>query len=143
MSLIASILVALLTGGVALVAAGLVALGCVEWYHISGFEGKSGYFMVAMALLGGIAGCVLGFAVSRAIGAGSGLAFLKDLGISCGIVLIVAGIAAGIAWILADVPPKLAGQYLELEVEIKLPLGETNSPAALSGKPEFTLGSVV
>jgi len=141
--MIASICVALLTGGLGLILAGLVALGCIDWYHISGFEGKSGYFMVAMALLGGIAGCVLGFAISRAIGAASWLEFLKGLGISWGVVVLVTGTAAGIAWLLADIPPKIDGQYLELEVEIKLPTGQTNLPAATEGKPSFTLGSVV
>ena len=31
--------------------AGLVAALCVEWYHISSFEGGSGYFVVFLALL--------------------------------------------------------------------------------------------
>ena len=143
MSWIASILVALLTGGLSLCLAGLVAVGCIEWYHISGFEGKSGYFMVAIALLGGIAGCALGFAISRAFGPASWVTFLKGLGISWGVVVLISGSAAGIAWLLADIWPKIDGQYLELEVEIKLPAGETNQPTQLPGKPSFTLGSVV
>src|SRR5690242_14992078 len=143
MSWIASVFVALLTGGLGLFLAALVAAGCVSWYHISGFEGKSGYFVVAIALLGGIAGGILGLAISRAIGAGSGLAFFKGLGLSFGVVTAAAGIAAAIAWSLADIPPKLGGQYLELQVEIKLPAGQTNPPTSLEGKPSFTLGSVV
>jgi hypothetical protein len=143
MNWIVSIFVGLLTGGLSLFIAGLVAVGCIEWYHISGFEGKSGYFMVAIALLGGIAGCVLGFAISRAIGAGSWLDFFKGLGISWGVVVLVSGTAAGIACLLADISPKIDGQYLELDVEIKLPVGETNQPTQLEGKPSFTLGSVV
>ena len=46
------LLVALLTGGVGLLLGGVVMAACVRWFRVSSFEGKSGYAIVAMALLG-------------------------------------------------------------------------------------------
>ena len=126
MSWLSTICIAVLTGVLGLFAAGFIGAGCVSWYRISGFEGKSGYFMAAIALLGGILGTIIGFATSRLLAAGAAPGFLKGLGLSWGIVLLVGGVAALVSWMLADIPPKLNGQTLELEVEIRLPAGETN-----------------
>jgi hypothetical protein len=143
MSWITSVFIALLTGGLGLFVAGCVAAACVNWYHISGFEGGSGYFMVAIALMGGIAGVFIGLMASWLVGAASAPGFFKGLGLSWGIVLSIAGAATLIAFLLADIPPRIKGRYLDLEVEIKLPVGETNSPANVTGNSSLTLGSVV
>src|SRR5262249_31552608 len=120
-----------------------VAGACVSWYRISGFEGGSGYFMGASAILGGIAGLFIGLITSRVVAAGLAPGFLEGLGLSWGIVFGIAGVATLIAFLLADIPPKIGGRYLNLEVEIKLPVGETNSPASVTGESCLTLGSVV
>ncbi len=138
-----SIFIALLTGALGLVCAGLVAGACVSWYHISGFEGGSGYFMVLIALMGGVAGLILGLVTTRVVAAGADPGFFKALGLSWGITLGIAGIAALISWQLADIPPKIDGQYLDLAIEIRLPVGETNSPAAATGDSHLRLGSLV
>src|SRR5262249_22899118 len=133
MSLIASMFVALLSGTFGLFAGGVLGVACVGWYHISGFEGKSGYFMGCIALLGAVAGAIIGFATARLMATGGAGAFFKGLGLSWGIVVVVAGLVALTCFLLADVPPRIGGQALELEVEIRLPAWETNSPVTVIG----------
>src|SRR5262249_13408917 len=138
-----STLVGLLTGALGLFVAGFVAAGCVQWYRISGFEGKSGYFMGAIALMGGVMGLVIGLVVSRVVAASVTPGFMKAFGLSWAVVLLLGGVAAMISWLLADIPPRIDGRDLTLEVEIKLPAGESNRPVDPDGKASLMLGSVV
>jgi hypothetical protein len=142
MSWFSSIVIALLTGVLGLVCAALVAATSASWYHVSSFEGKAGYFVVAIAFLGGVAGLILGLVTARVVAAGADPGFLKALGLAGGIALGLAGVGAGISWGLADIPPKIGGQYLDLAVEIRLPAGETNSPASVTGDSHLRLGSL-
>ncbi|HTE05404.1 MAG TPA: hypothetical protein VK824_04340, partial [Planctomycetota bacterium] len=138
-----SAFVALLSGALGLVTGGVVMNACVRWYRISGFEGKSGYAVAAVALLGGVAGAVIGLVTARTL-AGEGLSgFGKGVGASWAIVLAIAALATGIAWALADIPPTIDGRELLLEVEIKLPADVTMSPAKGEGESYLMLGSVV
>ena len=143
MNWLSSIVIALLTGALGLVCAAIVASAGARWYHVSTFEGAAGYFVAAIALLGGVAGLILGTAAARIVAAGAAPAFLKGLGLSCGLTLAIAGLAAAVAWRLADIAPRLDGQLLDLEVELRLPAGETRSPAAMVGNAHLSLGSVV
>jgi hypothetical protein len=54
MSWLASIFLALFTGALGVICGWIVGSACVNWYHISGFEGGSGYFVVAIAFWGGV-----------------------------------------------------------------------------------------
>lgn len=45
-------------GGVAL------GLGCVRWYHVSSFEGKSGFVVAGVMLAGVVGGMVVSFAAA-------------------------------------------------------------------------------
>jgi len=76
-----------------------------------------------------------------AIGGGwSGAA--QALAIACGIAVLLAAVAATSCRLLADVPPRLGGDELMLEVELRLPAGET-IPAAGGPRPSvLRLGSV-
>lgn len=120
----AILLVTFMTGALALVAAGFVMSACVGWYRISSFEGKSGYAVVSVAILGGFGGLILGFLIART-GDGS------LVGIAWGAVLLAAGVAAAVARALADVPPTIGGQELTLDVEIRLPEGASGDVADL------------
>jgi hypothetical protein len=51
MSWLQSIFISLLTGIRRIFRGGLLGLGCLKWFRISGFEGGSGYAVVATALL--------------------------------------------------------------------------------------------
>ncbi|MFO1498311.1 MAG: hypothetical protein U1G07_07970 [Verrucomicrobiota bacterium] len=143
MGWLSSILLAVLTGVVGLFSAAFVASACVKWFHISSFEGGSGYFVVINALLGGLAALVIGLVASRLIAASAAPAFWKAIGYSWGTVLALSAIAALIARGLADVPPTLDGNQLLLQVEIRLPAGQTNPLSAPSTDSYLTLGSVV
>lgn len=144
----ASILIAVLTAAFGLLAAGLIANAAAGWHRISSFEGQAGYFVVMTALIGGVAGLVIGLICGRlmggagAAGAAGGPAFLKGLGLSFAVTGGIAGLAALLAWSLADVPPEIDGVPLDLEVEIRLPAADMEPPASRSGEAVITLGSV-
>lgn len=129
MSWIASFLVALLTAAIGLVLGGFIASHAVSWYRISSFEGGSGYFVVGMALLGAIAGFVIGLIASRIVAASAHPGAWRAIGWSQLTVIGIAAIIAGIARLSADVAPKLNGEELLLMVEIKWPATQTTSPA--------------
>src|SRR6188508_2710117 len=97
MSWLATIFVALLTAAAGLVLGGYLASLAVGWYRVSSFEGGSGYFVVAFALLGLVAGFVVGLAVSRvgaaSFGFGFWKAFLASQLIVGGLAVFVGGIA--------------------------------------------------
>ena len=123
-SLPAGLLTALIAG----IAGGLVAARCVDWYRISSFEGKSAYFVVGMVLVGAFAGFFAGVIVSRCVGG-----FFTSLGVAACSVFCLAGVIAGIAWGLADIPPTIHGHELTLVIEARLPKG-AEKPAVLEGR---------
>jgi hypothetical protein len=129
MSWIASVLVALLAAAIGLVLAGFIASGAVSWYRISSFEGGAGYFVVGMALLGAIAGFVIGLVSSRFVAASAQPGAWYAIGWSQLILIGIAAIIAGIARLSADVAPKLNGEALLLMVELQWPATQTTSPA--------------
>jgi hypothetical protein len=142
MSWFVSILVGFFSGALGLLVGGAIANMCAGWYRISSFEGKSGYFIVINAILGGILGLALGLVISRAVAATAAPGFLKALGLSGAAVIAAGGAVLLVAWRGADIPPKIAGRELMLEVEWRLPAGETSPPAGIAGASSFTLGSV-
>lgn len=113
-----------LNGVFGLVCAGLFAGLCVKWYRISSFEGEAGYFVVGIALLGGIAGLAIGIAAAvwAAKGAGGstegGAGFIRTLGYALATMLVISGLATAICWMRADLSPTLNGRYLELAFEV-------------------------
>lgn len=143
MGWLASILVALLTAGAGLLAAGVAMNACVGWYRVSSFEGKAGYAVVTVALLGGIAGLVVGLVTARLAPSGGLGGFARSVGIAWALVGGAALLAAGIARALADVPPTLDGHGLRLEVEVRLPVDAKVPRADADGESYFHLHSVV
>jgi hypothetical protein len=142
MSWLASIAIALLTAAAGLVLGGYLASLAVGWYRVSSFEGGSGYFVVAFALLGLVAGFVVGLAVSRVGAASFGFGFWKAFLASQ---LIVGGLAVfvgGIARLAADVPPTLGGEAMLMQVEIRWPASTTESPATDTTARRLRLFSV-
>jgi len=143
MSWLISILISVLTGVVGLLLTGVISNACVAWYRISSFEGKAGYFVVFTALAGGVAAAVIGLVTARVVAAGVEPGFVKGLGYACGVVIALAGLAAVLCRLLADIPPEIAGQELDLEVEFRLPASDSTTPPTATGEWSFTLGSVV
>ena len=132
MTSLLSTIVAAISAAVGLLLAGTVASLAVNWYRISSFEGGAGYFVVGIALVGALASGVIGFAIARAVAAGPDQGFLKALGLSLGILTLIAGTAGGVARIMADVPPEVDGHGLFLAVELRWPAANHTSPASYS-----------
>src|SRR5215471_19737474 len=121
MGWLASFVDAILTATVAFAAAMAIGAWCVELYHIPGREGESGFFVAAISLLGGFVGFLLGLAISRFVAARPNPGFWKAFGLSLAAVVILGGVSAGVARLMADVPPTLNGHELNLLVEVRLP----------------------
>lgn len=133
----ASLGVAVLTAILGLFGTGWFASAYARWTQMSNREGAVGYFIIFLALLGGVAGLVAGLVIARWTGSPDSI-FWKPLACSTGFVAVGLGLVAGFCYLQADIPPRLAGDKLRLEVEIRLPAGQ-DKPA---GKAAFTLGSV-
>jgi hypothetical protein len=113
--------------GVISAVAGLLLVGwladqSVDWYSISSFEGGSGYFVVFLALGGGIAGFFIGvigawWATTR------GATFVRSLGLVLAVDVGLVAIATLLAWGLADHPPTIDGRPLVVELELMTPEG--------------------
>lgn len=141
MTWFSSFLVAILTGLLGMLVSGFVANLAVGWYRMSSFEGASGYFVVAMALLGLAAGGLIGFGAARMVSATAHSAFGQALGGAAAIIVILGGSVAGVARLLADVPPEIDGRELLLAVEVAWPPDDPAGPAARSGQGYLRLSS--
>jgi hypothetical protein len=105
--LLVALLTAVLSAALALIGAGLVALGCVRWYAVTSFEGASGYFVVGIALVGGVLGCLIG-AITAIVHHWSGTnatawpqALLAPTGTASAIIAVTLLLAAGLAFLVA------------------------------------------
>ena len=141
MSWTRSIAVAILTSLASLGLSGVVASFATDWYHITSFEGASGYFIVGMALLGLAGGLAIGLVTARVVASRPRAGFLKALGLSLAVLCGVLGASAGVARLLADVPPEIDGEELFLLVELRWPSAGGADPGALAGAPLVRLGA--
>ncbi len=116
--------VSLFTGIVTLVASGFVADVATKWFNVNEREGGRGYAVVFLALLGFVAGCVIGLIVARIVAAGGRGGGWRALGLSLGTVSVILGLILGLSWLQTDHPPYLDGRTVDLLVEIRLPAGE-------------------
>ncbi|MBL9190208.1 MAG: hypothetical protein JNK23_22190 [Opitutaceae bacterium] len=124
-----SLFISFLCGALGLVGGGFIMNLCVDWYRVSSFEGKSGFAVVGVALVGGIAGALIGLGAARWVAAGTDPGFLKGLGYGSGAVLTVAAVALGLCRLGADLPHEMDGRPLELAIEVRCPRGFSIPPA--------------
>lgn len=98
-----------------------IANACVKWYRISSFEGGSGYFVIALAILGGLVGIVLGSLTARLAHSFIGPAWYMQLG--CALMMVAAALAVvlAVAYLGADHTPDIGGQGIVVEWEVRLP----------------------
>ena len=91
-------------------------------YRVSNFEGQRGYAVVFLfAPAGLLLGLIIGIVAARmSQGVGRGH-FFKTQGLALLVTGVVAGGVSGLALLLADRPPKLGGNELNLEFEIRIP----------------------
>jgi hypothetical protein len=102
MTWLAAILCGLATGALAAVYAGCMAYFAVDWLRVSQHEGESGYFIVAIIVLGFVGGTIGGVTIGRLLGGPENGGALRGLGYA---LLIVGGIISAVgawAWIGRD-----------------------------------------
>lgn len=117
--------VGVLCGVAGLLLAGWIAALYAEWFHLSSFEGASGYMIVAVALLGGAAAFGIGVVCGWRAGA-----FGKGSGFGLGIVAGLSFLAWGFARLTGDVPPTWDGGKLAVVAELRAPQGWSPSNRA-------------
>jgi hypothetical protein len=89
---------------------------------MSNFEGGRGFFVgFVLAPLGLVGGVLVGAVTVWRLGGGGAMGYFKLQGLALGMVLAVAAGVAGVAYLLADHPPRLDGAALALEFELRLP----------------------
>ena len=143
MSWLPSLAIAVLTSILGLFGAGAVAALVVDWYHISSFEGGSGFFIVGMALVGGFVGFLIGLIASRVVAQKTtNRPFLKGLGASFGGVAAILALIGGTSWLLADIPPQIDGEELFMLAEVRWPASGAPAPASMPGVPYLRLGAL-
>jgi hypothetical protein len=101
----ASFLISFLSGVLGLFAGAAVGLLFVKWHRVSGFEGGSGYFMISIALLGGLASLVIGLLIARLGAADASRGFFRTLATAWGSVLGIALFAIVLCRLGADAAP--------------------------------------
>lgn len=121
MNWLLSIVIAVLTGALGIFCGALLGSFNVRWYRISGFEGNSGYYCAALALLGAVVGLVGGLIVARVVASGANPSFLKGLGCSTGGLVGLTLVITAICWLAADLRPTIGGKSLELAIEVRAP----------------------
>jgi hypothetical protein len=141
MGWIASLVVAVLTAIAGLFASAGIASFAAMWYRVSSFEGGSGFFVVGLALLGGLGGFVVGLFTSRIVAARPKPRFSKALGASTGIVILLLVGVGAVGRILADIPPTIDGEELLLVTELRWP-SSAASPVAAPGSGLVQLGAL-
>ncbi len=122
--------------GAAIGGAGMLGLGLlwVRWYRVSSFEGKSGYFVVFLTLVGVVAGLVISMIAARLGHASRGLdanVWSSQLSVGVGAVAGALLLALAVSYLLADREPELGGRGVVIAWEVRLP---KRMPEALDSK---------
>jgi hypothetical protein len=117
-SSIGVILITAVLGGLA--AAGVATL-LIQLLHITNFEGGSGYFAVFVTLAGIAVGFITGLISALAVRSD----FWKAQTWAAGAILVLGIVAVVLPLLLNDEGPKLNGESLTLQVQLKSPPGWT------------------
>lgn len=115
-SAIGVILISTVLGGLA--AAGVAAL-LIQLLQISNFEGGSGYFAAFVTVTGIVAGFILGLIATLAVRSD----FWRVQAAAAGAILVLAVLGVVLPVVLNDEGPKLNGENLTLQIELKSPPG--------------------
>jgi hypothetical protein len=130
----ATILIALLTAGAALLAGGYVADRWSAWASWNQREGAAGYAVALWALVSAALGLVVGAVVARRAGPALGGSFVRTLGASLGAVLVPAAALFALGWATDDPEPELGRERLHLQVELRWPAAQAARPPAPAGR---------
>ncbi len=116
-------LLGMLSGGLGMFA---IANACVRWYRISNFEGGSGYFVIGLAILGGISGLILSIIAARVAHAFIGPEWYTQVGCALAVVASALAIVLVISYLGVDRTPEVGGQGVVIAWEIRLPADGTD-----------------
>ena len=141
MKWLASIAVAILTAILGMCAAAVAGGLLADWYRVSSFEGAAGFFVVGIAFAGLVGSFAIGLVTSRIVAATPKPGFARALGWSCGIVLGILAVIAGVGRMLADIPPTLEGETLYLQIELRWPAAGGADPRTIPGAGYTRLGT--
>lgn len=124
MNWLLSIFVGLCAAILTTIISGTAADSWSKWLHVSTREGAAGYWVVMMALLGGVIALVLGISIARGwlLSAPN---FWSALGTTLGITTAVTLIITGILWLATDHAPRIEGRPIEIQAELRFPSGTT------------------
>ena len=136
MSWLSSIGAGLCSGIVGFVIALFAAGVASDWYRIPQREGAAAIFVVGVALIVFVGAVVLGIVCARQVALAASSPFLKAVGTASAVIAGIAVVALAIAWLLADLSPKINGRRLELAVELSCPPGFT-LPAQSDGQVAY------
>ncbi|WP_207538608.1 hypothetical protein [Sabulicella rubraurantiaca] len=117
--------------------AGVMASLAVDWLNVPSREGASGYFVILWILIAFILGTITGWIVCGLVGRRG-----MVRGFAAALLAVALPITAigGIAWAQRDVAPLVAGDLMDLAIEVRLPPGAT-LPAEASRDSYVTLSS--
>lgn len=136
-----SFLAAALAGLAGLFLSGWIASLHAGWHQMSNREGAVGYFIILMALVGGVISLVAGIFVARSVNHHPDPGFLKAAGGGLACVVAAGTLVLLLSRVTADIPPMIDGKELVLEVELRLPAGAA-LPAGGNEAARFELQSV-
>jgi hypothetical protein len=122
MNWLASILVGFCAAILTAIITGTAADGWAKWLHVSTREGAAGYWVVMMALLGAVIALVFGISVARGWLLSSPN-FLAALGTTLGVVVVVTFLITAIIWVMTDHAPRVDGNPIEIQAELRFPPG--------------------
>jgi hypothetical protein len=122
MRILRALFITLFTAFVACLLAFFVGDYLTRLGHMSNMEGGRGMFVVFVcAPLGILVGLVTGIISSLVVRRQGVVGFLIAQGWSLLVVCGLAGLLAGVPYLLSDKPPAIAGQRLELQFELRAP----------------------
>lgn len=136
--LLLSLGIGLLTAVTGALVGGWLASRAVDWYQVSSREGGSGYFIAYLGLLAGIVGLVTGVLVGWMVMRGGGGFFISLLYAHLAHLALI-GAVAGLARLMADVPPAFQGEGLMLAVEVSWPVAQAPTLPTGTALPHVTL----
>ncbi len=106
MSWFLSLLLGLLFSLVSAFVTGLIAgLFVVDWYRISSFEGRSGYFVVFIGLLGSVLGFFTGVVCARIVAASADPTFLSAIWLATRALGVTCALGTLLTWLGAPAQP--------------------------------------
>src|SRR5438552_11342903 len=114
--------IALITAVVGMFPAVFASDYLTRLYHVSDMEGQRGMTAIFLfAPLGIIVGFLIGLITALRTRWPGFIGFLKTQALSILVTIALATVVSGLCWVAADKPPKIDGNNLALDFELKIP----------------------